>query len=366
MDNFNSDEINLLDYWRIIVKNKKMITSVVVVSLTIAVFVSLFLPKSYKAESVIMPISSKGGAGGALAALSSQFGSLVSLAGGGLSGADDVSKFVTILKSRTLSENVINLNNLMPILFSKLWDSKNGKWKSKEPTIEDAVNFFRSVVNISEDKKNKTIKITAEFGDPQTAATLANVTADELQRFINDNAFTVAKRNRIFIEKQVEQNKRALLEAGKEINEFYTANRISNSEAKVDVSLNVGDLIQAVDNNSDVDVLFAKKTELDKKIDEAKVVKNVPQQVYLTYLMLRKELLAKMDAILATQYEMAKIEESKDELAFQVIDKAVPPLKKFKPKRAQICIMAFVASLFCSIFLAFFREYLDKVRSVRV
>ena len=230
------------------------------------------------------------------------------------------------------------------------------------PTIGEAASVLRSAIGVAEDKKHKNIMVFVEFTDPQTAAMLVNVTVDELQRFINENAFTEAKRNRIFIEKQVEQNKRALLEAGKEINEFYTANRVSNSEAKVDVSLGVGDLVQTVGDGDDVGVLFAKKIELDKKVDEAKMVKNVPQQVYLAYLMLRKELLVRMDGMLATQYQMSKIEEVKEELSFQVIDKAIPPLTKFKPQRSKIYLNGFLISLFAAVFLAFFLEYIKRAK----
>jgi hypothetical protein len=35
--------------------------------------------------------------------------------------------------------------------------------------------------------------------------------------------------------------------------------------------------------------------------------------------------------ILIPQYEMAKVDEAKEDISFQVIDKAAPPIKKAKP-----------------------------------
>jgi len=404
----HGDEINLLDYWRVVKKYRKMIVVILAATSVAAVIISLLLPKSYKAEALVVPVSQKGGGGGGLGALASQFGGLASMAGIAMPGmADDTSKFMAILKSRTLTENVINRENLMPILFEKMWDAKAGKWKTddpeKTPNMESTVTTMRALVTVVDDKKKKTIKVSGEFNKPDLAARVVNAYLDELQKFISTNAFTTAKRNRIFIEGQLEENKEELLEAGKEINEFYQGNRISSADARVDVPLNreprtvnreplpdnqvalptaslesnttnngspltVDDTSHespvTSNGNSELTGLISQKNDIEKRITEAKVVQNVPQQVYLTYLMLRRELLAKVNALLTSQYEMAKIEESKEDLAFQVIDKAVPPVKKFKPKRAQICMMAFMAALFGAIFLAFFREYLKRMREM--
>ena len=419
-----NDEINLLDYWKVIKRHRKMIVAIVAAVSVIAVIASLVMTKIYRAEALIVPVSSKGGGGG-LSALAGQFGGLAQLAGVSLPGGDDASKMVSMLKSRTLIENVIVAQDLMPLLFSKAWDDKKKAWKSddpqKRPDMEQAVTMMRSIVMVMDDKKNKTIKISAEFKNPMVAARIANSYLDELQRFITDNAFTTAKRNRIFIEAQLEENKQDLLEAGKEINEFYHGSKVSSAEARINVPLgrstlqvtgdkgigtrnselgtrNPGVMAESSPNpesrvptsggnpnpesrvpNSEgvadadhrsqvtgheVEAVLAQKADIEKKLAEARVVKDVPQQVYLSYLMLRRELLGKVNALLTTQYEMAKIEESKEDLAFQVIDYAVPPVKKFKPKRAQICIMSFMAALFIAIFIAFFRDYLERMKSV--
>jgi len=409
------DEINLLDYWRVVKKYRKMIIAILAATSVATIVITLLMQKSFKAEALIIPISSKG-SGGGLSAMTSQFGGLASLAGISMpGGAGETEKIMAILKSRTLTENVINRENLMPVLFEKAWDAKAGKWKyddpKKQPNMEVAVKRMKSAVTIMDDKKGKTIKISGVFKSPELVARVVNAYIDGLQNFISSNAFTMAKRNRIFIEGQLEENKEELLEAGKEINEFYQGNRISSADARVDVPLNreprtvnreplpdnqvalptaslesnttnngspltVDDTSHespfdsaqgrrvTSNGNSELTGLISQKTDLEKKITEAKIVKNVPQQVYLTYLMLRRELLAKVNALLTSQYEMAKIEESKEDLAFQVIDKAVPPVKKFKPKRAQICMMSFMAALFGAIFIAFFREYINRMKTI--
>jgi uncharacterized protein involved in exopolysaccharide biosynthesis len=104
------------------------------------------------------------------------------------------------------------------------------------------------------------------------------------------------------------------------------------------------------------------RDDLQKKSSEIQIAKNIPQQVYLQYLTLRRDLLGKINILLTQQYEMAKIEEAKEDLAFQVVDPARVPLKRFKPQRRKIVTMAFMASLFLAFFLVFFLEYVQRMR----
>jgi len=59
---------------------------------------------------------------------------------------------------------------------------------------------------------------------------------------------------------------------------------------------------------------------------------------------------------------MAKIEEAKKGITFQVIDRAIPPKKGIKPKRRLNVMLAGVVSLFAGIFLIFFLEYLSNLK----
>ncbi|MEK7850656.1 MAG: hypothetical protein AAB275_02130, partial [Deltaproteobacteria bacterium] len=53
----------------------------------------------------------------------------------------------------------------------------------------------------------------------------------------------------------------------------------------------------------------------------------------------------------------------KENFAFKVIDPPKAPDKRIKPKRSQMVMISFVAALFAAVFLAFFMEYIEKVRS---
>jgi uncharacterized protein involved in exopolysaccharide biosynthesis len=66
--------------------------------------------------------------------------------------------------------------------------------------------------------------------------------------------------------------------------------------------------------------------------------------------------------LLSSQYEQAKIQEAKDTPTIQVLDRAVPPEKRSRPKRAMMVILAGIASLFVGIVFTFGLEYLQATR----
>jgi len=363
------EEINLLDYWRVIQKRKKFICFFTFFCILLVGIVSFLLPKKYKAEVSLMSIQS-GNSGGGLAALASSLpmvGELAGSTGGGKSG-----QLINILKSRTLAENIVNHFNLMHIFFKKSWDEKNKVWlpnfMGKIPVLEDATNIVRKkIIKVQDDKKTGLIKLEVNYRDPALATAIANRIIIELQDFITHNQLTVEKRNRVYVEEQLQKNKVELLEIGKKLNDFYGNNRISSSQPELDV--NVGKItsppLSFEELRDELTKLDLKKEDLAKKLSEEEqrgIVQNVPSQVYLQFLTLQRDLLMRVNIMLTQQYEMAKIDEAKEDLAFQVIDKAVIPIRPYSPNIKINVIIAFMGGLFLSVFIAFFQEYLEKIR----
>lgn len=363
------DEINLLDYWRVIVRwRKTIILIVVLITLSSALF-SLFLPRIYQAKTTIMPLSAQQGTG--LSQLIS------SGAGGGFNLFGDFTarssspRLLALLKSQTLAEKVISKHNLMKALYPDLWDNENQKWKTNDtqkiPTVENGANNLLGQLSFTEHRETQLIEVKAEMRDPKLAAEVINNYAKELAEYINKNTFTATKRNRIFIGGQLERNRAEFLKSGKELSDFYTVNKISNIAPTVDVDISFDTssrqaLPEITDVQKKTEELQKKVEEMEVQVQKAKILKGIPQQVYLEYLTSRHRFLVEISAILARQYELAKIEEAKEDLAFEVIDRARVPEKWVKPKRRQIVMMAFAMSAFLAIFYAFFREYLEKIK----
>ena len=66
---------------------------------------------------------------------------------------------------------------------------------------------------------------------------------------------------------------------------------------------------------------------------------------------------------LRREYEVARIEAVNDTPVITVIDPAVPPLEKSKPKRAFLLLLALSVGCALGLFGAFAGEYLHRLRS---
>ena len=67
--------------------------------------------------------------------------------------------------------------------------------------------------------------------------------------------------------------------------------------------------------------------------------------------------------LIARQIEKDTLAKVQKHFSFNVIDPAFVPEKKFKPKRAQICILSVVVAFFVAVFLAFFLEYVHNLKT---
>jgi uncharacterized protein involved in exopolysaccharide biosynthesis len=67
--------------------------------------------------------------------------------------------------------------------------------------------------------------------------------------------------------------------------------------------------------------------------------------------------------LLAKQYEMARIDEAKDPSVIQVLDPAIEPERRSKPKRAVIVLLTTAIAAFAAIAWAFVSETGKKAMS---
>jgi tyrosine-protein kinase Etk/Wzc len=186
MDELHEDEINLLEYWNVIWQRKIMIGSLFTICVIATMIISLLSPKYYKSQTVIIASSSEmGGLGAALSSIP-----LVgALTGGGIATPSD--KVMVLLNSRTIADMVIKKFDLMRVFNEDRWDTKKGTWKDPEkpPLMEDTVKFLnKSVVNITNNKKNGSITVSAEWKDPRLAADIANYYITALTELMNDKS----------------------------------------------------------------------------------------------------------------------------------------------------------------------------------
>ncbi|MBI4238638.1 MAG: hypothetical protein HY696_09530 [Deltaproteobacteria bacterium] len=331
-----------------------------------SIVISFLLPKVYQSEVVLLPL------GGSRGNYSSSILSAVSdlpFVGGLTQNLGGGGQLPVLLRSWSMAERVIQRLDLIPLLYGKQWRAVQGT-VGEVGVRDQVIEQVRSMIHVSEDVKSGKLVLTCEYENPQLAAKIAETFVELLQDFINENTFSLAKRNRRFIEKQLAMNRKEFLESGKALNTFYKDRRISSVESTVDVTIERADESEAVERNFDpiklgtqLATIEQKKNAVQQFLSDAEVVRGIPQQVYLQYLTIQRELLGKMTALLTQQYELARIDEAKDELSFQVVDPARVPVRAIRPKRRVIVLSAFVSAFVASIGLAFIVEYFSRHRS---
>lgn len=209
------DEINLLDYIKVIWKYKWLIICIVVLTGVGSVFYSLRLPNIYRSEATIIPREQeKGGAASALSALGGFGGMAGSILG--LGGSGSLDKFETVLKSRIFSKNIYIKHKfeMLPVLYPQTWDSEHKKWLpevQRTPTEQDVVNRLSGMLSINMPRKQRTMTIAVEHTNPQFAKKMVDYYLTELSETLRQETLQDAAQNQTFLKKQLGQTSDVLL-----------------------------------------------------------------------------------------------------------------------------------------------------------
>ncbi|OGW31696.1 MAG: hypothetical protein A2X54_09555 [Nitrospirae bacterium GWF2_44_13] len=365
-----SEEINLLDYLVVIFKKKRLIAIITFGAAVITTIISFIIPSIYKAETKILPPQT---------IASTQFmvqgGPLITniLGGGGIKTQNDL--YIELLKSRTVLDRVIDRFDLMKLYKSKYRDH--------------ARHILLDSLKAHEDRKSGIITIGFEDKDPQKAAEIANALVEELRHFNKNIAVTEASQRRLFFEEQLKLAKEGLFNAEESLKGFQektgvikldtqaamVVEGIAQLRAQVaakEVQLKVMKTY-ATPQNPDIQRIEEEIRGLMDQIGrlEAKSGSRNSAAVISTGRIssLGTEYIRKMREfkynetlyeLLLKQYTSAKLDESRDATLIQIIEKAIPPEKRVKPKRRQMVMLATFVGFFLSVFAAFFMEYKDK------
>ena len=365
-------ELNLLDLMMVLVKRKRLIIAITLVAAVASVFYSRSLPNIYTATARILPPQREGGN---LSAALGQLGSLAAVVGlgGGFGGSADL--YVSLLKSRSVADAVISQLDLMK------------EFKAK--TADEARLKYSGTVRAQAGLKDGIITISADHINPEMAARLVNVTVEELgRRSVQLNLDKVGT-DRIFLEKRLDVVRKDLKKAEDEMKIFAQQNKAIQIDAQAKASLDAIAKLKAelaskevqlavkqsyqTDESPEVKVLVAAMDRLKRELgaltgsgggtgDGMPSVGRVPN-LALEYTRRMREVKIQ-EAILeqlTKQYEIEKINGSRNISSLQILDDAVVPDRKSKPRRSQIVIVAIVTAFLSSVFLAFLLEYVEKL-----
>ncbi|SNR92083.1 GumC family protein [Desulfurobacterium atlanticum] len=378
---YEDDEIDLYELYLTLKKRKKIVLGTTFLFTAIALILCFILPKTYKTNVSIMPLGGEKKSG-----LSSLLSSLpVSIPGMSQSGLTVES----ILQSRILREKIVNDLNLLPILFKDKWDNETKKWilneNEKPPTVLDGAEVLKNLISYSSDKKTGVITINVEFKkDPVMAYKIANDLLNATEEILKEKTFTVSKKYRIYLGKQLEQVRKRLEKLQKIYSEFTQGKireipMLSFTEDEIEKGKKEGSLIAKREKLKaylekpgltpyEKEKIKRELSQIEKQLSNIKgedSYVSVPDyQFNLMRLKTEIGITQGLYETLVKEYELAKAQEMKEQISFQVIDPPyIPdPDKPAKPKKKLIVAVGLISGLFLGIFAAFFKEWLDNIK----
>lgn len=368
--------IDFLDILLITKKNLKSLFLVFFITAVLSIIVSLLLPKWYRATATIMPPQ-------ATSQLNS-ISSLVSNLGvggvelfGGASG--ESLTYIAILQSRTVFNKIIKKFNLVNVYHVR--------------NLEEARKKLRDNSEIKLDDEG-TISISVLEKNPVLAANIANAFCTYLDSVHVKLNVQKARNNRIFLEKRLNQEENILKRAEEKLKDFqekYKAIELTE-QTKAEIGI-IADL-QSQIYETEVELkikenslsprhpelarlrlqLNEMKNKLNQLVQSSKVYDSselfIPMaklpDLGLQYARLLRDVKvhSKISLFLMQQYEQAKFEEAKKVSSIQILDKATPPIRKSKPKRAVFVLIITLSVSFFYWLILLLYDRLENLKSI--
>jgi uncharacterized protein involved in exopolysaccharide biosynthesis len=368
------NEQNFLDYIIVLARQKRMIFKITMVPTIVAVVGTVLWPNSYTATAkLIIPQQNQSSS----ALLLGQLGSLAGLAGGGLGVKNPGDMYVGMLKSRTVADPLVQRFNLKEVYGKKTLDEARAELDEHSQIILG---------------KDNIIAISVEDEGKKRAAELANAYVEELNNVTKNMAITEASQRRLFFEEQVKKAKNDLAESEVALKQSQIqtgliqldgqAKAIIEAVAKMRAELVSAEIrlqsIRSFATEENPEVIQAKKTitelraqlarmEGNQKTGNGSVILSTGEVPGAGLEYVRRLRDVKYNEtifeLLAKQFELAKIDESKDLPILQVLEVAAPPEKKSGPPRTRMVLMTFASALFLSCLWVFLLNELENINA---
>jgi uncharacterized protein involved in exopolysaccharide biosynthesis len=354
------DEISLLDLLQTIVDNLRLLVlGPLAVGFT-ALGISFLIPPIYTAKTQFLPPQQQQSAAASMLASLGGLGGLAGAVGGIKNPAD---QFLAYMKSVTIQDTLIDRFNLLE------------RYEAKTKT--DARLELKENVRATSGKDGL-ISVEVDDKDPKFAAELANAHVEELGKLLGKLATTEAQQRRLFFEKQLTQAKEKLIQSEIELKSTGVSGSVLKSNPASAVAavagLQAGVTAQEVKLGAMRGYLAETAPEFKQALNElanlkaqlAKQEKDSPANSNMSvqgdYVSKYREFKYNetLFELFAKQFEIAKVDESREGAVIQILDAAHPPERKSKPKKALIAIIAALVAGFGLLFFVFIRQALNN------
>lgn len=348
------DEISLLDLLQTVVENLRLLVLGPLLVGSTVLGLSYFITPTYTASTQFMPPQQQ--QSGAAAMLQS-LGSISGLAGAATGIKNPNDQYVSLLKSRSLQDAIVERFHLMK------------RYESKFP---DEARSTLAGVTLVTSGKDGLIQVSVSDRDPAFAAELANAHVQELTLLLGRLAVTEAQQRRLFFEKQLQETKDQLTKA----EQALQASGVNASSLKINPQAAVAGLarLQAAISAQEVKVAsmrgyltesapdfrqaLTELTALRAQLQQSEKAQAPTPNGDSDYVAKFRDFkyYETLYELFSKQYELARVDESREGVVIQVVDVAQTPRLKSKPKRALMAVMATLASGFVLLLFVFARQ----------
>jgi uncharacterized protein involved in exopolysaccharide biosynthesis len=351
------NEISLIDLLRALAGEWRLLVFGPLLVGLAALGVTYLIPPTYTARtSFLPPQQQQSGSAAALASL----GALAGLAGGAAGMKSPADQYVALMQSASVADRLIDQFKLVDVYEKKF--------------RVDARNELARQVRIAVGKRDGLISVEVDDDSPERAAQMANQYVEELRRLTSVLAVSEAQQRRAFFERELTQTRDKLAAAQQALQasgfspgalkaepkaaaDGYARLRAEVTAAEVRMmTLRSSRAEQAPELQQAQATLGALRGEL-ARAERTTQVADGPNYIGKYREFKYQEVLFDL---YARQFEMARVDESREGALIQVVDPATPPERRSKPQRVQVAGVSAVACFALLTLFVFYRSFYRK------
>lgn len=332
----SAHDVGVLDVIAPLLQRVRLLIAAPLAMGVLAVAISYLVPPTFTARTTFLPPQQQQST--AVSALAS-LGQLSGLAGAAAGLRSPADQYVSLMQSVTVLDRVIDRFGLVKAYESEL-------------RVDARLELARRT-RLAAGKKDGMISVEVDDEDPKRAAEIANFYVEALRSLVGGLALTEAQQRRVFFEEQLKATRTALDRAQQALAssgfssgslraeprtsaESYARLRAEVSAAEVQLQAlrqsRADTATEVVQQRARLEALRAQLTLTESGGGRPENAEYIGKYREFKYQEALLDLFSK-------QYELARLDESKDGALVQVVDPALEPERKSKPRRGVIGVL---------------------------
>lgn len=364
------DTLDLREFWKTLVRQKKLVLGIIGATLLLALLLTLFSSPVYRATTTLQ-----------VEREAAQIVNFDFLNTGDIRDTRDFYQTqFELIRSHTLIEKVIDKLQLTDdvIRQSLLGKIKNMFMPADAANSKTALaNAISENLNIEPIKNSRLVNIHFDASSPEKAAEVANAIVAEFVSTNENRRLELTGGAQAFLQQRIQEAKLKLQESEKALNAYAKDKTIINLDDKESNTSShkimrlSEELVKAESDAIIIETDPARQGELASARKRAELLRDalseeekkalIYQDSRVTYNSLEREVETNQVVYQTLLQRLKEINVAGEAVSnnLNIVDKALPPLQKFKPKLSTNLAFAGLLGLFLGIAAAFLREFMD-------